>query len=415
MRERLVAVLIGMTVAVVALYGVPRAYVVADLVVEQEEQQVERSLDLIVIVLTESAQEGGAVTARDLSQFLYEAESLTYVDADGVEVSVGRAPQGSDSDIVRTRELEGGGTVTLTRSGESVDDRVSGALLPIVLIGLGLIVVSAIIGSILARRLARPFQELAEAAHRVGEARFDVDIARYTVPEAEAIGTALRNGAAQLDQLMQRERELAVTASHELRTPITGLRLQLEDLTLWPQTHPDVAAQLEESMAELDRLGGAITRLLDEDRGQRSEAATEVDLAILTQGLVEDWRRQASNRGREIDHAASGRVRARVDIASVTRLLELLLEDAGAHGSGRIDVDTAELTTHLRVRVADEGARRASADVKHGSPGAADGSPVTRAAEIAESLGGYLVVDDVAHHRLVLMLPKTREDSQSLK
>jgi len=48
--------------------------------------------------------------------------------------------------------------------------------------------------------------------------------------------------------LVRRDQAVAVRASHELRTPITALRLSLEDLTLWKQTPPDVRAELQRSI-----------------------------------------------------------------------------------------------------------------------------------------------------------------------
>lgn len=56
----------------------------------------------------------------------------------------------------------------------------------------------------------------------------------------------------------------AASASHELRTPITALRLSLEDLTLWDATPPAVRAELESALREVERLSTAVTRVLEE-------------------------------------------------------------------------------------------------------------------------------------------------------
>jgi len=53
------------------------------------------------------------------------------------------------------------------------------------------------------------------------------------------------------------------SASHELRTPITALRLSLEDLTLWDSTPPAVRAELQRALREIDRLSTAVTRVLE--------------------------------------------------------------------------------------------------------------------------------------------------------
>jgi signal transduction histidine kinase len=271
MRERLVTILVGLTVAVIALYGIPRAYFVADLVHDSEVRKVERSADLITVVLAErqATSTSGPVTERFLESFLHEAESIEYVAPDGaVTVAGAVVERKTPEDISVTREVQGGGRLTMWRSGALVEERVSDALLPLVLLGVALMLAAAVVGFLLAKRLSRPFAELASIADDIGTGRFDVEVPHYSVPEAEAIGDALRRGAMRLDELVQRERALAVDASHELRTPIAALRLELEDLALWPQTPPEVADELRRYIPELTRLSAAVTQYLDTARDQ---------------------------------------------------------------------------------------------------------------------------------------------------
>ena len=269
MRDRLIGALVGMTIAVVVLFSVPRAYVVANLVERQEERKVERSADLLAVLVAERQTDAEPVTSEFLEQTLNEAEYVEYVAPDGSTVSAGQPAPGDDSDITVTHELPEGGELTMARSGTLVEERVSDALLPLVVVGLSLTVLAVVVGYFLARRMARPFTELADKADQLGEGRFDLDVPHYRVPEAEHIGTALRGAATQLDDLVRREREFAVNASHQLRTPITALRLEIEDVTLWPETPPQVADHLRGVLGELDRLSAAITELLDVARGQR--------------------------------------------------------------------------------------------------------------------------------------------------
>ncbi|GAA4112441.1 hypothetical protein GCM10022415_07210 [Knoellia locipacati] len=270
MRERLIALFVGLTVAVLALSGIPRAYAVADLVHVNEQSKAERSADLIAVVIGERASSRGAVTEASLAPLLDSAESIEYVAPGGTVTRAGTAAQRpSPDDISVSREVPGGGRVTLWRSGDVVEEGVSDAVLPMVLLALALLIAAALVGSVLARRLSRPFAELATVADDIGQGRFDVEVPHYAVPEAEAIGDALRRGAGRLDELVERERSLAVNASHELRTPIAALRLELEDLAMWPQTPPEVADELRGYIPELKRLSAAVTQYLDTARDQR--------------------------------------------------------------------------------------------------------------------------------------------------
>lgn len=409
MRERLIAALVGMTVAVVALYGLPRAYQLADLVQAQETRKIERSVELLSVLVAERMADAEPVTTDYLAELLHEAEHVEYVAPDGTRVVAGEPPEGNGSDIAITREVAGGGTITLARSGELVDQRISDALLPLVLIGLLLVVAAGVLGFWLAGRLSRPFSELATTADQLGRGRFDVEVPHYPVPEAERIGQALRVAAEELDGLLRREREFAVNASHQLRTPITALRLELEDLSMWPETPPAVATHLTASLAELDRLGAAIGELLDLARGHRLGATRPLDLAAVAAEGVRQWQDRFAALGRPIVDGSAGPVTARAPAGPVRQVLDVLLENAADHGTGTVTVDAADVGTHVQLRVADEGTPGLGPQVfGRGVTGSTRGTGVglAVAAELAEAMGGYLSLDeDVGHACFLLRLP----------
>ena len=73
MRERLIAAFVGLTIAVVALYGIPRAYIVAEQVQQNEERKIERSLDLLAVLLVERSSDEAPITEEFLSRLIYDA------------------------------------------------------------------------------------------------------------------------------------------------------------------------------------------------------------------------------------------------------------------------------------------------------------------------------------------------------
>ncbi|EAP98172.1 putative two-component system histidine kinase [Janibacter sp. HTCC2649] len=408
MRDRLVAALVGMTITMIALYGVPRAYQLADLVTTQENAKITRSANLLTVVITERNSAAAPVTSDFLAGLLNTGESIEYVAADASVVRAG-APATGEDDIVQRRSLPGGGTVTITRSGDVVDERVSKALLPLILIGLGLVAVAACIGYVLARRLARPFGELAEAADHLGRGRFDVELPHYAIPEAERIGAALRRASAKLDGLVEREREFAANVSHQLRTPVTSLRLTLEDLSMWPETPASVASELTSSMSELDRLNAAITEILELSRGQRLGDAVDVDLSELVGDTVDRWKQQYADSGRVLVHDPTEPVLAHVVPGPVVQVIDVLLENARAHGTGRVVAGARERGRYLHVIVADEGLRTVGDEVFQRGTGDRDsdghGLGLTIASQLATSLDGYLVLAEAATTTFVLILP----------
>lgn len=342
MRERLVAAFVGLTIVVVALYGIPRAYFLADLIRTQEQEQVDRMATVVAVAIDERRAAGAPVDTAFLSRLTSSGNAIAVRSAAGDLVGSIDTTREQDDDLTAERGLADGGSVMVTRSAETVGDDIAQALLPLVLIGLVLVVLAGIVGVAIARRLSRPFQDLAVAARGLGTGALTPDLPSYRVPEAQAISEALRTSGAKLDALLEHERELAALASHELRTPVTALRLELEDLAQWPETTPAVAAELRRSVEELDRLSSAITALLDRAREQSASAAIDLDLDALVAetvaGLVAD--------GQQVEHTSGGLMPTRLDPAPVAEVVELLVR-----GAEPTHLSTHAQASHYEVRI----------------------------------------------------------------
>lgn len=207
--------------------------------------------------------------------------------------------------------------------------------------------------------------------------------------------------------LVRRDRAVAVTASHELRTPITALRLSLEDLTLWEDTPPEVTAELQRSIHDLDRLTDAVTKLLDTHRDDHAQNAETVDVAELVRDAVGAWHPVMSS-ARSVVLDAPASVPVRLDRGPVVQALSVLLDQFGDAGEGDVTIDVARIGHTVRVRAADESRPRFATGVIHGSPSvkeADDSLTLSNGGTLAESLGGYLAVEDAPTTTLLLILP----------
>lgn len=406
MRERLVVTLMSVTVGILVVFGVVRAYSTADLVRDQQRDSIAQSADISAVAIAAREQGAEPVTADFLASLAGSDRLVTYVDDQGRRTSGGaKGVTGTDdADLRASKPVQGGGRVTVAEDGSVQSDRVSGALLPLVLLALALAVVAAVIGSLLARRLAYPFRRLADDAKRIGDGHFDVDVHHSSIKEAEELGDALRRAAAQLGSLVQRERELAVVASHELRTPITALRLSLEDLTLWPQTPPDVAAELQHSLTEIDRLSGVVSSLLEQGARSHLGNVTTTDLGELVGEVAARWSDRAAAVGRSVVAGGSDAITLPLHRASVDQVLDVLVDRALEHGTGTVTVDAARFSTHARIRVTDESERVLATGILH----AEAGPELAAAADQAESIGGFIGVGDAPNSVLILALPWPR-------
>lgn len=409
MRERLVLAFVALAVGIIALYGIPRAYIVADLIQTSEERRVVRLADFLAVLMAEREAEG-EVTVEFLEPLLIEGERITYVSPEGATVIAGAEPDGDD--ITSTADVEGGGTVEFSRSGETIAGRVQEAVMPVVVIGVILMVVSAVVGVLLARRLSDPFVRLADVARKFGEGSLALEPQNFRIPEARAIDEALRGSASTLEERIRREHEFAANASHQLRTPITALRLELEDLSLWPETPPTVRDQLDHALREIDRLSDAIGELLAMARGGTPGANAWLPLGPMLDHAAERWRPQAKDAGRRIDVDA----RALRDLeapAPTAQILDVLLHNALQHGHGRVRLSGAPGTGYVTIHVADEGPRPRGNAIFQRTPGKStaggEGIGLALSAELAEALGGHLLLESSPTTTFALILPRRAE------
>lgn len=409
MRDRLIVAFLALTLAVVAVILVERAYATSALIQAQEQREVERSAEAFAVLLQE--RRPGAAPPG-LQPLLQRGERLVYVDGgDRVEVTGPPYADGDDgpepTDLTSTRDLAGGGSLTLTRDAGTVDARVADALLPLVLVGLTVMLGAALVAVWLARRLSRPFADLAEAAREIGRGRFGVEVPRSSVPEADAVARALRASARDLDGLVRRERQFAAHASHDLRTPITATRLEVEDLALSPQTPPEVVGRLTAALAQLDRLSATVTGMLDASRESRLGERVDIDLGALVRDSARRWETLAP--ARTIDTDVSGVIAVRMPAGSLVEVMDGLLAHAVGQGSGPIHVDVHESEAYVEVTVAEHGPGDEGAA---GTPGSTQtGADLATVTEIVESLGGQLRRTGESLRSLSVVLPRAPRET----
>ena len=218
------------------------------------------------------------------------------------------------------------GTVRVSASTAAVSASVRQRWLSLALIGVAVVVAGLALAWVLATSLARPVGALAGAADRL--ARGDLSArAPVTGPkEVASVATSFNRMAAALAATLASQRDFVANASHQLRTPLTGLKLRLEALRGEGGPVADQAAKAE---AELDRLSRLVDDLLELARASATEATGKpVDLAAAAREAVERWRRPAEHAGKELRLGADEPAVVWASETDVAHVLDNLIENA---------------------------------------------------------------------------------------
>jgi signal transduction histidine kinase len=162
--------------------------------------------------------------------------------------------------------------------------------------GLAVLLLTGFVGLCLARSLSRPLAELGGAVARLGEG----DLSSRAVPdrgppEMRALAEQFNGMADRLEELISEQTRFVADASHQLRSPLTALRLRLENLEA--DLDPDSGEGLAAAGREVQRLSRLVDGLLTLSRADGSiPEARPVDVTRVITERCEAWEALASER-----------------------------------------------------------------------------------------------------------------------
>ncbi|WP_455361108.1 sensor histidine kinase [Streptomyces sp. SYSU K21746] len=237
------------------------------------------------------------------------------------------------------------------------DDIVDHVLILLVVAALALTAV-ALAGIPLSRWLLRPIERLDRTAQAIADGAYDVR-AQYTdgPPEIRRLFRAFDRMADRLVTLLDAQRAFVADASHQMRNPLTALRLRVEALETW--VRPEGGRQLEQAVAEAERLSAILDQMLRLARAEGMDQPVQpVDVDAVVAERVVAWSEAASRKGVELvaSEPAGDAVCACVP-GHLEQVLDVLIDNA-LHVSGEgttVVVRSGTAGDTVRVHVIDEG------------------------------------------------------------
>jgi two-component system, OmpR family, sensor kinase len=294
-----------------------------------------------------------------------------------------------------------GGAVRVTQSVDAIDRRVRRDVLGLVGIGAIALVLGLGFAWVLAGTLARPLQRLASAARRVEAGDLEARAEPEGSTEHREVAHAFNDMTERLGQVLEAQRQFVANASHQLRTPLTGMKLRLESAAAGA-VDPTLAQEIRAADAEVDRLAGIVDRLLSIARDIEEGLEAHVDVADAISRAVDRWQDRAARADARLSAEGEHAV-AFSDPRDLDQVLDVVLDNAIAYAPGPIEIRTGRSDSRVTLTIQDHGAGIDHEDLPRvterfyrgrGAPPGGSGLGLAIAKELVEKWGGRLVVSD---------------------
>lgn len=424
-RRRIVTLAVLSAVVATSLFGIPLAAAVAVHYVAQEATELEHTAGIVALDVAADVDHAGRPGQLPIAN---SGTTVGLYDSGG-RLIAGQGPSRADDIVLKAladsaiqRDSasstmvaavpvpdQAGGVyaVRASTATSEIYPRIGLTWLAMLALGAAMVLIAWQLARWQARRLARPVEALAGSASRLADGDFSVSLGRSGIPEIDTAASALNNAASRIGELVERERAVTAHASHQLRTPLAGLRLSLENALHSPA--PDYRAAAIEAVASADRLERTIDDLLAlaRDHERRNESP---DIAVLLDELDRSWRGLLIDRGRALRIVIDPHLDPpRCSAAAVRQILAVLVDNAVRHGSGTVSIHGRDVVGSLAIDVADQGVAGTDAETALRDDAGAGNRHIglRLARRLADAEGGRLLLTRRSPATFTFFLPES--------
>jgi signal transduction histidine kinase len=425
MRRGITRVALITAVLAVLVFGVPLAYVMNRLLLGDEQAEIERLALTAAVSIPTGIAAGDSVelpkTEKSVQLGVYDATGRLIAGTGPPRMGAGVrtalrgtvSDQGTDRNLVVAVPVAQNEHVVAVVRASSPRAGIAAQTLSVwaAMVGLAMLAFAAAFGLAIvqARRLARPIERLEEVAEQLGGGNFSVRAELTGIEEIDRVAGALNKTAERLGDVVARERAFTSHASHQLRTPLTGLRLTLDTALNTPGA--DVSQAARSAIQTADELSRTVDDVLSLTRAG-VEPARPLDLTELLVDAERRWHGLLAAQGRPLRLRTNEPPLARASEAAVRQIVDVLIDNAYRHGRGAVVITAREANEAAAIDVQDDGSTigldllPAAAAAGMSSTGQRLGLSLARRLAEAED-GRLLHARTEQHTRLTLLLPST--------
>ena len=285
-------------------------------------------------------------------------------DSAGAQFYVALPLQGKGDPAVR---LPGNPVLLLALPASVVNDAIRDGWLKLGLFGLGALVAATALGLVISNSLIRPLRSIESAVDAIGVGSFDARAPSKDGPaELRRLAGAVNLTADRLIRLIEMQRTFVADASHQLRTPLTALRLRLENVQRADES--PAALDLAAALAEVSRLSRLVEALLALARSEVEEPdLVPVNVTAVVNDRLEAWRPLAEEQHLEFDVSLKSRESTLVALAcpeALEQVLDNLLANAfeATPQGGSVRIEAFQSEEFIELHVIDDGPGLAPAE-----------------------------------------------------
>lgn len=252
------------------------------------------------------------------------------------------------------------GVVRFSSPQSRIDKEVRDRVIGIVLAGTLTLLAAGALAIPFALGIARPITRLTRRTEKLADGDFSGRADDSTgPPELRELSRSFNVMAGRLGLMVENQKNFAGAVSHQLRTPLTALRLRLEQAqSALGDNAPEVADAIEASRAETDRLQEMVEQLLALARIEGGTAATvTVDASSIAHSRIEMWESLAGERNVSFTVTAPAQANCAAIDGSLEQIIDNYIDNAlgVAPENSVITVAVSRDSSHVTIDVIDEG------------------------------------------------------------